>query len=94
MAVLGYVYLLPKNPIKSGLKEDIDLDRAESLFKKITGRDDWHSPNDRYEHFAFLKVDFSTNPPTIMATSPELSIETFFDRLVSTYNSRNVFNQL
>lgn len=34
MAVLGYVYLLPKNPIKPGLVEEIDLDRAESLFQK------------------------------------------------------------
>lgn len=94
MAVLGYVYLLPKNPIKPGLVEDIDLDRAESLFQKITERIDWHSPNDKYEHFAFLKVDFSTNPPTIIPSLPELSIETFFDKLVATHNDRNLFNQL
>ncbi len=94
MATLGYVYLLPKNPIKPGLTEQIDLDRAESLFRKITERNDWHSPNDRYEHFAFLKVDFSTDPPTIIPTVPELSIETFFDKLVETHNERNLFNQL
>lgn len=94
MATLGYVYLLPKNPIKPGLDEEIDLDRAESLFKKITNRADWHNPNDRYEHFAFLKVDFSTDPPTILPTVPELSIETFFDKLVKTHNERNLFNQL
>ena len=93
MAVLGYVYLLPKNPIKPGLVETIDLDRAESLFKKITERNDWHSPNDRYEHFAFLKVDFSTDPPTIIPSSSELSIETFFDKLVETHNDRNLFNR-
>ena len=94
MASLGYVYLLPKNPIKPGLVEQIDLDRAEQLFRKITERNDWHSPNDRYEHFAFLKVDFSTDPPTIIPTSAELSIETFFDKLVKTHNDRNLFNQL
>lgn len=44
MATLGYVYLLPKNPIKPGLKEEIDLDRAESLFMKITNRENWHDP--------------------------------------------------
>lgn len=93
MATLGYVYLLPKNPIKPGLHEEIDLDRAETLFEKITNREDWHSPNDRYEHFAFLKVDFSTNPPTIIPSSPSLSIETFFDKLVATHNNRNLFNQ-
>lgn len=94
MAVLGYVYLLPKRPVKPGLSETIDLDRAESLFRKITERSDWHSPNDRYEHFAFLKVDFSTDPPTVIPSSPELDIETFFDRLVATHNDRNLFNRL
>lgn len=94
MATLGYVYLLPKNPIKPGLVEDIDLDRAESLFRKITERNDWHSPNDKYEHFAFLKVDFSTDPPYIIPSAAELSIESFFDKLVATHNDRNLFNQL
>ena len=94
MATLGYVYLLPKNPIKPGLVEEIDLDRAESLFQKITQRNDWHSPNDKYEHFAFLKVDFSTDSPTIIPSSHELSIDTFFDKLVATHNDRNLFNQL
>ena len=94
MTTLGYVYLLPKNPIKPGLVEQIDLDRAEALFQKITERKDWHNPNDRYEHFAFLKVDFSTDPPTIIPSSPMLSIDTFFDKLVATHNSRNLFNQL
>lgn len=94
MATLGYVYLLPKNPIKPGLFEKIDLDRAESLFKKITERSDWHNPNDKYEHFAFLKVDFLTDPPTLIPSIPELSIETFFDKLVATHNDRNIFNKL
>ena len=94
MASLGYVYLLPKNPIKPGLVEQIDLERAEQLFMKITERNDWHDPNDRYEHFAFLKVDFSTDPPTILPTATELSIESFFDKLVKTHNDRNLFNQL
>lgn len=94
MATLGYVYLLPKNPIKKGLSEEIDLDRAETLFRKITERKDWHSPNDKYEHFAFLKVDFSKDPPFIMPSCDELSIENFFDKLIETHNDRNLFNQL
>lgn len=94
MATVGYVYLLPKNPIKPGLTESIDLDRAESLFKKITGRLDWHSPVDKYEHFAFIKVDFDTDPPTIIETCAELSIENFFDKLIETHNDRNLFNPL
>lgn len=94
MATLGYVYLLPKNPIKPGLSEDVDLDKAESLFLKITNRNDWHGPSDKYEHFAFLKVDFSTDPPTILPTHPDLNIETFFDKLIKTHNDRNIFNTL
>lgn len=94
MATLGYVYLLPKNPIKPGLREEIDLDRAESLFMKITNRENWHDPNDRYEHFAFIKVDFSANPPIIIPTCSNLSIETFFDKLIATHNDRNLFNPL
>ena len=94
MATLGYIYLLPKNPIKPGLREDIDLARAETLFQKITGREDWHAPHDRYEHFAFLKVDFASDPPTLLPTYQELCIDTFFDKLVATHNSRNLFNPL
>lgn len=94
MATLGYVYLLPKSPIKKGLSEAIDLDKAERLFMKITNRRDWHNPNDRYEHFAFIKVDFSTDPPSLIDTVPDLHISTFFDRLVATHNDRNLFNTL
>ncbi len=94
MATVGYVYLLPKSPIKPGLTETIDLERAESLFKKITNRYDWHSPTDKYEHFAFIKVDFDTDPPTIIDTCEELSINTFFDKLIATHNDRNLFNPL
>lgn len=94
MTILGYVYLLPKNPIKPDRNEEIDLDRAESLFLKITERNDWHGPHDRYEHFAFLKVDFSTDPPRVIPSTEKLSIEHFFDKLVATHNDRNLFNRL
>lgn len=95
MAVLGYVYLLPVNPIKAEREgEKVDLAKAERLYQKITERRDWRGPHDRYEHFAFIPVDFSTDPPALLETLPELSIETFFDRLVQTYNDRNLFNRL
>jgi hypothetical protein len=57
MAVLCYIYLLPKKAIKDGITETVNLDRAERLFERITGRSDWRDPKDKYEHFAFLKVD-------------------------------------
>ncbi len=88
MAVLCYVYLLPNHPIKEGLREEVNLDRAERLFERIVGRDDWRGTKDKYEHFAFLKVDFQNNPPTLINTIPLLSIDNFFDKIVNTYNNR------
>ena len=95
MATIGYVYLLPKHPIKDGLTNEIvDLDKAERLFQKITARPDWHSPHDKYEHFAFLKVDFEQDPPELIETCNLLKIDTFFDKLLDTHNDRNIFNQI
>jgi hypothetical protein len=89
MAVLCYVYLLPQNPIKPGCKnEEVNLDRAEKLFLRITGRTDWRDPKDKYEHFAFLKVNFSANPPKLLHTDKKLMIGDFFDKIVATYNER------
>ena len=88
MAVLCYIYLLPQKAIKDGVSEAVNLDRAERLFKRITGRNDWREPKDKYEHFAFLKVDFETDPPAIIETSPLLCIDNFFDKIVQTYNDR------
>ena len=93
MAVINYVYLIPNKPLKSGLeKERIDLERAEKLFKLIAGRKDWRDAKDKYEHFAFLKVDFTQDPPKLFDTCDELNIEKFFDRIIVTYNERNIYN--
>lgn len=88
MAVLCYIYLLPKRPIKEGLNESVNLERAERLFERIVGRADWRAPKDKYEHFAFLKVDFDNDPPVLIDTIPTLSIDNFFDNIVKTYNDR------
>ena len=88
MAVLCYVYLLPKHPIKDGLNETVNLERAEKLFERISGRNDWRDTKDKYEHFAFLKVDFKSDPPGLIDTIPLLSIDNFFDKIVKTYNDR------
>lgn len=89
MAVLCYVYLLPKHPIKDGLTEEaVNLERAERLFERIAGREDWRAPKDKYEHFAFLKVDFGSDPPVLIETMPLLSIDNFFDNIVKTYSDR------
>jgi hypothetical protein len=88
MAVLCYIYLLPQKTIKNGIHEAVNLERAERLFTRITGRNDWREPKDKYEHFAFLKVDFEADPPTIIETTPLLCIDNFFDKIVQTYNER------
>lgn len=88
MAVLCYVYLLPKRTIKEGLGEDVNLERAERLFERIAGRNDWRDTKDKYEHFAFLKVDFGSDPPALLDTIPLLSIDSFFDNVLETYNNR------
>ncbi|MBX3036012.1 MAG: hypothetical protein KF758_03780 [Anaerolineales bacterium] len=94
MAVICYVYLLPTRPIKPGLeKESIDLERAEKLFRLITDRGDWRNTKDKYEHFAFLKVDFTEENPNLLDTLPQLRINDFFDKIKETYNERNLFNQ-
>lgn len=94
MAVICYVYLLPTRPIKPGLeKESIDLERAEKLFRLITDRGDWRNTKDKYEHFAFLKVDFTEENPSLLDTLPQLRINDFFDKIKETYNERNLFNQ-
>jgi len=95
MAVICYIYLLPNRSIKpSKGHESIDLDRAEKLFKLITDRGDWRNTKDKYEHFAFLKVDFATNPPELLDTISELQINSFFDKIKLTYNERNFFQPL
>jgi hypothetical protein len=88
MAVLGYIYLLPKNPIIAGRNESINLGRAEKLFERISGRTDWRDTKDKYEHFAFLKVDFDKDPPSLIDTIPLLSIDNFFDKILQTYEDR------
>ncbi len=88
MAVLAYIYVLPKKAIKPGINETVNLERAERLFERIAGRVDWRDPKDKYEHFAFLKVDFEQDPPILLPTSEKLQFQGFFDNIISTYNDR------
>ena len=88
MAVLCYVYLLPKHSMLANNKEAIDLERAERLFERISGRSDWREPKDKYEHFAFLKADFECDPVALIDTIPLLRIDGFFDNIAKTYNDR------
>jgi hypothetical protein len=93
MAVIAYIYLLPTKSIKPGKERGVvDLDRAEKLFSLITDRGDWRNTKDKYEHFAFLKVDFTQDPPQLLDTISQLQITNFFDKIKETYNERNYFD--
>jgi hypothetical protein len=89
MAVLAYIYLLPTRAIMAKEKsEKVDLERAERLYERITCRTDWRDPKDKYEHFAFLKVDFDQDPPILLPTSAVLTIDDFFEKIIVSYNNR------
>lgn len=90
MTVIGYVYILPTRPIKPGLEGEItDLNRAQMLYSFITERGDWRNTKDKYEKFAFLRVDFTNDPPTLQKTLPQLEIAPYFDDIAEIYNLRN-----
>ena len=83
--VIGEIYLLPTEPIKKVngklMKEKINLKKWEYLYGKITGRKTPDDPPDKYEHFAYLVVDFTKDPPTLHPSIPamgELKIDNFF----------------
>ena len=97
--VIGEIYLLPTEPIKKKadgtiMKETINFATIEHMFSLITERENKDSPPDKYEHFAFLVVDFTKNPPELHQTFPssdKLKIDNFFDKLLKTHNERSPF---
>jgi hypothetical protein len=98
MAVHGYVYLMPLKPIKAGKEsESIDFVRFARMYAAITGRSgqDYSSIRGIYDQFAYMVVDFDASAladhvyqPSIVA---DLSIETFLDRMITTFKERMLF---
>ncbi len=101
MAVTGYVYLHPMRPIKEGKElERVDHVRFARMYEAITGRTglDYKSLRGIYDHFAYMVVDFDAAPPVLnkdmirnAVTDTDLDIETFVDRMVSTFKKRHLF---
>lgn len=96
--VIGEIYMLPKETIIRDLDghrriEPHDLRKKEKLFKRITNRKDGKDRLDKYEHLAFLAVDFVKEPPEVLdiPEDPTLRIEDFYDKLLRTYEERNPF---
>jgi len=96
--VIGEIYMLPKETIIKDANgnrriEPHDLRKKEELFKRITNRRDGKDRIDKYEHLAFLAVDFFKDPPEVLdiPEDPTLRIEDFYDKLLKTYQERNPF---
>jgi hypothetical protein len=100
MSVIGYIYLMPIHPIKTGLEhETIDHSRYSQLYDAIAGREGQAYKDIRgiFDQFAYMVVDFAAHPPVLHdeLLSPkithDLRISTFLDRMVGTFKQRHLF---
>ncbi len=101
MAVIGYVYLMPLRSIKKEHEDfSINHERFAKMYGAITGRSghQWKLLRGVYDHFAYMVVDFSKNPPTIDeglvgpdVQKHDLRLSTFIDRMIATYKDRDLF---
>ncbi len=101
MSTHGYVYLHPLTSIKEGLEhEAIDHQRYARMYEAVVGRSGagYKTLRGIFDEFAYMVVDFKTNPPglrddVVKAVVPDvdLSISTFVDRIINTFNARTLF---
>lgn len=70
------------------------------MYAAVTGRQgpDYKNQRGIFDQFAYLVVDFETDPPTLhdeiaarKVKNLDLSISTFVDRIVSSFNDRTLF---
>ncbi len=101
MSTHGYVYLHPLTSIKEGKEaESIDHKRYARFYADASGRTGptWKTIRGVFDQFAYMVVDFEQDPPRlcdeiVRASVPgmDLTLSTFIDRIVSTFNSRLLF---
>lgn len=97
LSVYGYVYLMPLNPIKDGKEEEsVNHTRYARMYNQITGRDvGYKSVKGVYDHFAFMVVDFTKDPPFLHDSNwgeyveNDLDVKTFIQRIIKTFKKRN-----
>lgn len=94
--VVGLIYILPKETIQmdsAGRREIHDLQKKEKLFKPMSYRKDAKDSPSKFEHIAYLAVDFVKDPPEVLdiPSDPTLRIENFYYKLLKTYRERNPF---
>ena len=96
LATYGYVYLHPLKD-RDGIEPtharyarmyDAITDRFEGTYRDIQGK---------YDHFAYMIVDFESSPPKVrndkfgVDIESDLDIETFVDRMIATFCKRNLW---
>ncbi len=101
MSTHGYVYLHPLTSIKAGKEsESIDHPRYARFYADVSGRSGptWKTIRGVFDQFAYMVVDFEQTPPKLCddiakgsAETIDMSLATFVDRIVNTFNSRLLF---
>jgi len=100
MAVHGYVYLMPSKPIMAGREQErIDHRRYARMYAAVTGRTGqaYKNVSGVFDQFAYVVVDFDSDPPAVNddlvreAVEVDLSIGTFVDRIIRTFQDRMLF---
>lgn len=101
MSTHGYIYLHPLTSIRAGLEsEHIDHMRYARMYAAVTGRigADYKSQRGIFDQFAYMVVDFESSPPTLRddivrssVSDRDMSIDTFIQRIITTFNSRLIF---
>ena len=105
MTVMGYVYLHPLKYFDKEVEKTTDVARYSRLYSSIASRDDrlYKHQVGSYDHFAYAVVEFdsSTNRPSpnrlrddmvkTAVDNIDLSVSTFVDRMVSTFQRRNIW---
>ena len=102
MAVIGYVYLMPLQPIIAGHEQaTINHVRYARMYDAITGRtgQTYRDIRGVFDEFAYMVVDFNQTPPAlrndlITGVEHDLTIGTFVNRMIHTFNQRHIFLDL
>lgn len=97
MMTMGYVYL---HPTETHDGESPNHERYSRMYSAISCRDDRLYKNQvgSYDQFAYMVVDFTCDPPALRdeivsgaAPETDMSVYTFVDRMIQTFNRRNIW---
>ena len=107
LSTFGYAYLHPLTALKTHASgtfasfngPDLTSTRWAKMYDAISGRDgrNYGSTHGIYDQFAYLVVDFRPTQPKLRddiiagQTQLDLSITTFVDRLIDTFNKRTIW---